>query len=272
LHYHGLVFLKDKPTRVAFAAALKTSEFQQLVCDHLDQLVLKQPPCLTPHGKLSEHRPDSCVHDLKDSKCELVGCEFLHPHPQSMEAPSYEYQFADDHVAFARVHEAKSEQQFWQAANIDLDRLIPAVQTHRQRHGAVCESWQSKRRRAAAKRRGQYVSSRPWLDDPDFVFRFGYAHGPHPKSDVHASGEIRLCRRHHWTNGYNPIVSACLRCNTDVKPLWSTDRKGLAMVHYMCNYSDSETCRKPSPLSKRRLTTLTRRSRDLPCQRIRRKK
>jgi len=86
---------------------------------------------------------------------------------------------------------------------------------------------------------GYAFKSKPWLC-PDFDCRFHYPKPLVLETKVGENLNIDMERQHHWTNGYNPIFTACLRSNTDIQPLWGADQKGMAMVFYMTNYSTKQ--------------------------------
>ena len=121
LHWHGMVWLANKPDPQIFRDQLETPEFQKRVYQYLDSVVLQQPPALCTRGP------------------------FENPQAASANPEDYQYPLKkprwDDHPSLTRPSDPASfdnDEQWYQHVAADLNRLIPVVQTHARAHTITC--------------------------------------------------------------------------------------------------------------------------------------
>lgn len=248
LHYHGMIILDSHLSRRQLLQKLKEPEFQQRVLQYLDNLIMQQPPAFCTSGPFAKHKYESKRLERKEHICKskIAGgpeeCGHTHFDGSQCMAAKPSYNRRSDHVCFSRVAAPGSdEQQFWRRIGDEVDRIVPAVQTHGEKHNASCVHWRDKKKRA----KNRWGNTMPdyiyqeWKK-PGFKCRYKYGKCIVHKSTVTKAGCIQLERQHHWTNSYNPLLSACLRSNHDIQATWGTDLQAQGATIYMTNYATKQ--------------------------------
>src|SRR6185312_9445155 len=69
LHWHGLLWLANKPNPRDFAALLSSTKFQHHIFTYLDSIILQQPPALCANGMF--RNPESASVDAESYHCPL---------------------------------------------------------------------------------------------------------------------------------------------------------------------------------------------------------
>jgi hypothetical protein len=148
-------------------------------------------------------------------------CKEEHATSPTMNAPDIKYHAADSHISCSRTPSIESQDILKFAT--DLDLLVPAVQTHAAEHTQTC--WKDSNEKKSLLRRSKKMC------------RFHFPRPLVPESHFTTDGRIELQRLHHWTNNYNPWISAATRSNMDIQSMWGSDVRAMAAPYYMTNYS-----------------------------------
>jgi len=222
LHWHGLLWLSNKPDPREFAELLESRDFQKRLFSYLDTIIIQQPPAMCTRGPFANPQaasvdPEHFQYPLRKPRIDA--------HP-SLIRPSDPTTFATDAAWYEHI------------AN-DLNRLIPIIQTHSRLHTGTCEKPARLRPKLIdeaeiekqAALLAEQTSRAPVRD-----CRFHFPRILRDSTGLDADGDIQIERHHHWTNAFGPIFTYCLRCNTDTRTLWGNSSDSLAATFYVTHY------------------------------------
>jgi len=223
LHWHGLIWLSNKPDPRVFSAWLSSPEFQARLFAYLDSVVMQQPPALSTRGMLRNPQANSV--DPEEYHCPLKKV-YLDDHP-SLQRPTNPAAFASD-------------EQWCEHVAATLDQLIPLVQTHSRLHTHTCKKPAMLRAKLIDEKEAE-KQALALAKDPNNVqecptCRFHFPRTLHEATHIDKDGDVMIERRHHWTNSFSPLLTYCLRCNVDVRTLWGNSGDALAAMFYITNY------------------------------------
>jgi len=218
LHYHGLVWLDHKPEYDVFADLLQEDDFKSRVLTYLSSIIKNEPPVLFEPSNLASQcgLPDNL--SVTSEICGLADCKGArHPFTAGTAAEcTPESRATDRHISLKRVGNPDSPN-FVEDHAQDLNLLVHQCMQHA--HTQCC--YKDKRNQGLPAEKRECRFKAPWaLRNVPCI----------------EDGQIHLRRQHHWVNSYNETFLACIRANHDIKSLWGTGTKHMAMIMYVTNY------------------------------------
>ena len=112
-------------------------------------------------------------------------------------------------------------EQFFARLKVEMAELVKRSNIHRTNHSPSCFKYC----------RQKWKPGQP----KKLVCRFRYPRRLVWRSHINSQSQVRLRRLHRWVTPFNPIVTACGRCNTDIRFLLSgPDAK--SVQYYVTDY------------------------------------
>jgi len=234
LHWHGLLWLADKPDPRDFALLLESPDFQKRVFAYLDSIILQQPPAMCRNGAFAN--PNASTVD-----------------PEAFQSPLKKAR-SDDHPSLNRPADPQrfdSDSAWLDYVAKDLNVLVPLVQTHVRQHTHTCHKPAMLRPKLIDEEEAN-KQARALSDEPNprvcTTCRFHFPRILQEETRFDNDGELQLERRHHWTNCYSPMLTHCIRSNSDIRSLWGNSVDSLAAMFYVTNYVSKVKKRTPLQL------------------------